>query len=100
MVLRFVVHENSGDVLGVEEVAHGRERDHYHSVVVIVATLHLVLVNADNLESDAVDADALADSLFAGKKSSLRFVADHGHAGVLREILLAQAAAGGDVEAA
>ena len=53
-------------------------------VVVVVAALHLVLVNADHLKAHAVDADALPQSLFAGEESALRLVADHGHAGVLR----------------
>src|SRR5216684_4574586 len=100
MILSFVVHEDAGDVLRVVEIAHCAERDCHQSVVVIVATLHFVLVNADHLKAHAVDPDTLPQSLFTRKKSPLRLVADHHYAGVLHLILIAQAAAGGDVEAA
>src|SRR5271169_2201412 len=99
MILRFVVHENAGDVLRIVEIAHRAERDYHHIVVVIVAALHLVLINADHLEAHAVDADALAQSLFAREESPFRFIADHHHARVLRLILIAQAAAGSNAKA-
>src|SRR6266446_3412738 len=100
MILPFVVHEDAGDVLRVVEITHGAERDCHQSVVVIVATLHFVLVNADHLKAHAVDPDALPQSLFAGEQSPLRLIADHHHAGVLHLILIAKAAAAGYVEAA
>src|SRR6266404_2273341 len=100
MILPFVVHENAGDVLRVVEIAHRAERDCHQSVVVIVAALHFVLVNADHLKAHAVDPDTLPQSLFTRKKSPLRLIADHHHAGVLHLILIAKAAAAGYVEAA
>src|SRR6266852_9395818 len=100
MILPFVVHENAGDVLRVVEIAHGAERDCHQSVVVIVAALHFVLVNADHLKAHAVDPNTLPQSLFAREQSPLRLIADHHHAGVLHLILIAKAAAAGYVEAA
>ncbi len=100
MILSFVVHKDASDVLRVVEVAHCAERDCHQGVVVIVAALHLVLVNADHLKAHAVDSDGLSQSLLAREQSPLRLVADHHYAGVLRQILIAQAAAGGNVEAA
>src|SRR4029077_15592146 len=100
MILPLVVHEDAGDVLRVVEIAHCAERDCHQSVVVIVATLHFVLVNADHLKAHAVDPDTLPQSLFTREQSPLRLVADHHYAGVLHLILLAQAAAAGYVEAA
>src|SRR6202051_3584147 len=100
MILPLVVHEDTGDVLRVVEIAHRAERDHHHTVVVIVAALHFVLVNADHLKAHAVDPDTLSLRLFAREQSPLRLIADHHHAGVLHLILIAQAAAAGYVEAA
>src|SRR5467141_984587 len=100
MILPLVVHENAGDVLRIVEIAHRAERDCHQSVVVIVATLHFVPVNADHLKAHAVDPDTLPQSLFAREQSPLRLIADHNHAGVFHLILIAKAAAAGYVEAA
>jgi len=100
MILPLVVHEDAGDVLRVIEIAHCAERDCHQSVVVIVAALHFVLVNADHLKAHAVDPNALPERLLAREQSPLRLIADHHDASVLHLILVAQAAAGGYVEAA
>ena len=100
MILPFVVHHEAADVLRVVEVAHGAERDHHHTVVVVFAALHLVPVNADHLKGHAIDADALPQRRFARKKSPSRLVANHSHAGVLQLVLIAQPAAAGNAESA
>src|SRR5258707_39802 len=69
MVLPLVIHEDSGDVLGIKQIAHRAERDHNHAVVIIVSALHLVLVHAHHLEAHAVDADALSQALFTEEGS-------------------------------
>ena len=71
MVLPLVIHQDSGDVLRVKQITHRAERDDDHTVVVVVAALHLVLVYAHHLEADAIDANALSQGLFTGE--TLRF---------------------------
>ena len=100
MIPPVIIHKNSGDVLRIVEVAHGAEGDDDHAVVVVVAALHLVLVNANHLKTDAGDTDALSQSWFTREEPPLGLVTDHGHAGMLHLILFVQAATGGHVEAA
>src|ERR1700674_4675092 len=100
MILPLVVHEDAGDVPRVIEIAHCAERDCHQSVVVIVATLHFVVVNADHLKAHAVDPNTLPQSLFAREQSPLRLIAYHHYAGMLHLILIAKAAAAGYVKAA
>src|ERR1700722_4468784 len=100
MILPFVIHKDAGDVLRVVKIAHGRKRNHHHAVVIVVAALNFMLVDADYLEAQAVDANALPQSLFAGKESALGLIADDGHAGVLHEVLFAHGASAGNIKTA
>ncbi len=100
VILSLVIHEDSGNVLGVKEIAHCAEGNHHHAVVVVVAALHLVLIDADDLEAHAVDADALSQGLLTGEQLALRFVADHDNSGPLELVFFAQTSARRDVEAA
>ena len=67
VILPLVIHEQTGDILRVVEVAHGAEGDHDHGVVVVVSALDLVLINADDLKGDAIDSDVLSDRRLTGK---------------------------------
>ena len=89
VILTFVIHKDARDVARIVELPHRAERYYDHGVVVIVASLHFMLVSADDLKADAIDSDALAQSLLAREKSSLRFIADNRYASVLRHVLLA-----------
>ena len=98
VVLAFVIHKDAGDVFRVIEIAHGAEGDDDQAVVVVVATLHLALINAHHLKTEAVDADGLSERRLAGEKSAPRFVADYGNPGALELILFAEASPRGDRE--
>src|SRR5204863_10067377 len=87
MVLAFVIHKDAGEILGIEEISHGAERDHHHAVVIVVATLHLVLVNTNHFKAHAVDPDTLSEGGFTGKEPLPRYIADDRHTGVLEFVI-------------
>src|SRR5579862_2088143 len=99
MILPFVIHENTGDVLRVVEIAHRAEWNHHHTVVVVVAPLHFMLINSDHLKTHPVNTNALPQSLFAGEKFPLSLVANHDNTRVLDLVLVPHGTTAVDVEA-
>ena len=90
VVLALIVHKDSGDVFGVIEVAHGAEGNGDEGVVVVVAALHLTLIDTYHFKAHAIDADGLPQRRLAGEKPPPRFVADHHHSRALELILFAE----------
>ena len=88
------------DVSRVVQVAHGAEGNDHEAVVVVVAALHLALINADHFKAQAIDADRLPQRRLAGEEPASGFVADHRHARALQLIFFAQASPGRDRKSA
>jgi hypothetical protein len=74
---------DSAEIFEVAEILEGIEGDVDLAIDVVVALLHFRFEDADDGESDAVEADALAERIAAAEELGLGFRADDGDMGAI-----------------
>ena len=82
------------------QIAHGAEWDVDHAVYIVISLLHFGAQDADDLEAQAVNPDALTERVASGKQFFLRFRTDHRYTGALNLVFWVVEAALPELEGA